>query len=748
MLDKYGRDLTALARAKGLDPVIGREQEILGLARALVGRKKNNALVIGLAGVGKTCVVEGFASMLAGPDAPPLLAGKRVVELTMTALVAGTTYRGDFEERMQKVIEAAREDPKLVLFIDELHTVMGAGAARGGASDAAQILKPALARGELRLIGATTPAEYQRHIARDPAFERRFAIIEVDEPTEAQTLQILTGLRQRFETHYRLSIGDDALEAAVSLSKRYIQGRQLPDKAIDLVDQACARKVLPLQGKAGDRLARADVERLVADKCNIEPELLGRNVGDARGQLARLQPFLAARVFGQPDAVHRVAGALEQAYGGLKDPERPVASFLFLGPTGVGKTEVAKCLSEFLFGDRNQLVRIDMSEFMEKHSVSRLIGSPPGYVGYDDEGQLTGPLLLGSNRVVLLDEIEKAHPDVLLLLLQILDEGRLTDARGRVASFRESVVVMTSNLVVEASAGKRLGFRLPHEHGSAANVADGDEADDIRSQLSQRLRPELVGRIGEVVLFGALDRDAARQIIDKTARAALARLHARGTTVTLSDTFADELLERLGSLSFGARTIERQVAEAIGQQMQDTEQDASAPPAASQLAGDSRHKLAILAFDTVEPVEGFAQAISARVATSAQGSELRFVQINGATLLMVFSDVPAALAVAQQHPSFTTPDGRCLALRRLVHRGAVHGDGKGTPQGMGVGLVELLLVALRSARSGAALLVTGQGRDGLPHAERQRLTLLNASEAGELVAITNTELWCERRDGT
>jgi ATP-dependent Clp protease ATP-binding subunit ClpC len=597
-LDEHSRDLTADAREDRLDPVVGRESEIEQTIEVLSRRTKNNPVLLGDPGVGKTAIVEGIAQRIVNGDVPQTLAGKRVVALDLSGMVAGTKYRGEFEERLKGVIEEIREHgDELIVFIDELHTVVGAGAAEG-AMDAGNMLKPALARGELHIVGATTLDEYRRHIEKDAALERRFQPILVPEPSVDDTVEILRGLRDRYEAHHQVRITDDALLAAAELSDRYITGRFLPDKAIDLVDQASARvrlrstTVPPDRRALEERLAtlerdkdaaadgedyekasrlkteidelraqldqatggRADVPEVTADDI---AEVVSRATGipvsqlteEERERLLKLEEHLHQRVVGQDAAVTAVAEAVRRARAGLADPNRPIGSFLFLGPTGVGKTELARALAEALFGDEDRMVRFDMSEFQERHTVSRLVGAPPGYVGYDEAGQLTEAVRRRPYSVLLLDEIEKAHPDVFNILLQLLDAGRLTDAQGRTVDFKNTVVIMTSNI----GADRIL-------NATASGTPDWAALEEaLMPMLRQHFRPEFLNRIDEIILFRGLDADQLREItrlmLDDTRR----RLAAQDITVEFSDA-AIELLARQGfQPEFGARPLRRTI---------------------------------------------------------------------------------------------------------------------------------------------------------------------------------------------
>ena len=568
-LTKYGRDLTELAQSGRLDPVIGRENETERLIRVLLRRCKNNPCLIGDAGVGKTAVVEGFAQRIAAGQVPQGLLGKRVYSLDLTAMLAGAKYRGDFEERLKSVIEEAAGCKNVILFIDELHGIVGTGAAEG-AIDAANILKPQLARGEICLIGATTTEEYRRFIEKDSALERRFQPITVEQPTESQAVEILRGMRHSYEQHHHVTITDGALEEAVRLSVRYIQDRRLPDKALDLVDEAAARvrsggaqyaelkrspsarrgmlDKKPAEGIPSDGVVdKADIAQAVSAITGIPAQRLSE---DDAVRLSGLEEQLRKRVVGQDKAVELVANAVRRGRTGLNEPDRPTCSFLFLGQTGVGKTELAKALAEAVFGDEKRIIRFDMSEFMEKHSVSKLIGSPPGYVGYEEEGQLIRRVRSAPYSVVLFDEVEKAHPDVLNLLLQILEEGSLTAADGKHADFRSSIVIMTGNIGAEQLSRNALGFCSADQ--------DSGEA-DVMAALKKRFSPELINRIDNVIVF----RKLGEPQMEKICRILLGRLGKRAAQCGITLSFTDEAVKRLcldsHERSMGARPLRRTI---------------------------------------------------------------------------------------------------------------------------------------------------------------------------------------------
>lgn len=550
-LTKYGRDLTEMALTGCLDPVIGREQETERLIRVLLRRCKNNPCLIGDAGVGKTAVVEGFAQRVAAGKVPPGLMGRRIYSLDLTAMLAGAKYRGDFEERLKCVIEEAAGCKNVILFIDELHSIVGTGAAEG-AIDAANILKPQLARGEICLIGATTTEEYHRFIEKDSALERRFQPIVVEQPDERQTVEILKGMRGSYERHHCVSITDGALEEAVRLSVRYITDRRLPDKALDLVDEAAARvRSGSMNRMVSGIVDKQDIAQAVSAITGIPAQRLSE---DEAVRLAGLEEELKKRVVGQDNAVQLVANAVRRGRTGLKEPNRPTCSFLFLGQTGVGKTELAKALAETVFGDEKRIIRFDMSEFMEKHSVSKLIGSPPGYVGYEEEGQLIRRVRSSPYSVVLFDEVEKAHPDVLNLLLQILEDGKLTAADGKQADFRSAIVIMTGNIGAEQLSRNALGF--------GSGQQDSSEA-DVLSALKKRLSPELINRIDNVIVFRRLGEEQLEDIC----RILLGKLAQRALQCGIELSFTGEAVTHIcrdsHERSMGARPLRRTITAEI-----------------------------------------------------------------------------------------------------------------------------------------------------------------------------------------
>ncbi len=605
-LEKYSRDLTQLAREGKLDPVIGRDKEILRVMQVLSRRTKNNPVLIGEAGVGKTAIVEGLAQKIASNDVPEILMGKRVTSLDLGAMIAGSRFRGEFEERLKAAIEEVqRSEGEIILFIDELHTVVGAGAAQG-AMDASNMLKPALARGELQCIGATTLDEYHKHIEKDSALERRFAPVFVDEPTIEDTILMLHGLRDRYEAHHKVHFSDEALTAAARLSSKYVPDRHLPDKAIDLMDEAAAKlrvalfslppelkdmkteldKLMAEEELAGverdyERAARKKAERLrleeefntqrdvwetehkldevvdVNDIAQVVAQWTGIPVSQMMeseaDRLLHMEERLSERVIGQSEAIKAISDAIRRARAGLKDPRRPIGSFIFIGPSGVGKTELAKALAEFMFGDEEALVRLDMSEYREQHTVSRLFGAPPGYVGYEEGGQLTEAVRRRPYRVILFDEIEKAHPEVWNALLQILDDGRLTDGQGQVVDFRNTVLIMTSNLGTEfVRQGGTLGFLQ-----DASSDEDRIQHEKIQKALKTTFRPEFLNRIDEIIMFSPLSIEQMYKIVDLQMKEVRERLAEHGLDVAITESAVKWLAEVGFDPSFGARPLRR-----------------------------------------------------------------------------------------------------------------------------------------------------------------------------------------------
>jgi len=565
-LDNFGRDLTQLALEGKLEPVIGRRKEMLALARALSQQRKSNAILVGEAGVGKTCIVEGLAQRIVSPTAPPSLKGMRVIEVSAGALIAGTKYRGQFEERLQAVLREASESRNVILFIDEIHTVVGAGRVEGAKSDAANMLKPALARGSFRCIGATTIREYRSSIEKDAALERRFQVVWVDEPTREEAIDILKGLRNRLEAHHHLTVTDEAIDAAVDLSRRYLPDLRLPDKAVDLIDQACAHtKIASISTwgnqAPGAQIGQSEIAEVVAMRCKIPIERL--TTSEAR-RLLSMEDILSTRVMGQDVAVRAVADAIRSARAGLKDSRKPTGVFLFAGMTGTGKTELAKALADFLFDDTHRLIRIDMSEYMEKHTISRLIGAPPGYIGHDDEGQLTGPVRTHPYSVILFDEVEKAHPEVLNIFLQIFDDGHLTDSHGRRVSFAETVIILTSNLGAAPNvSAHRIGFNANGD--GRAEPVDDAYRQGIMAAIRGALRPELFNRIGHVIIFQPLSGAIVRQIIDKILDKLRALLQPQRLALRLTNAAYDLLMAEGYDPQLGAREMERTVERLLTQ---------------------------------------------------------------------------------------------------------------------------------------------------------------------------------------
>lgn len=615
-LDKFGRDLTQAAKNGEIDPVIGREKEIQRVIQILSRRTKNNPVLIGEPGVGKTAVAEGLALEIAKGNVPEILKDKRVVSLDLTGMVAGAKYRGDFEERIKAAIDEVKKSKNTILFIDELHTIVGAGAAEGSA-DAANILKPSLARGDFQVIGATTLNEYRKYIEKDAALERRFQPVKVGEPTPEQAVQILKGLRDSYEAHHKVKITDEAINAAVTLSSRYIADRYLPDKAIDLIDEGASKvrlasltspdNVKELEDEIADyekekasaineqdfeRAARLrdeqkglqtklddakkkwqeqqkgnsgevtaeDIAKIVSEWTGIPVVQLTKEESE---RLLNMENVLHERVIGQSEAVTAIAKAIRRGRVGLKDPKRPVGSFIFLGPTGVGKTELCKALAEAMFGDENAMLRLDMSEYMEKHTVSKLIGSPPGYVGFEEGGQLTEKVRRKPYSVVLFDEIEKAHPDVFNMLLQILEDGRLTDSQGRTVDFKNTVIIMTSNVGARLITEKQssLGFNSENENAEESEKKDIKEL--VTGELRKVFRPEFLNRVDDIIVFNKLNKDEIKQIAVKMLKTLENRLDKMNIKISFTDNAISEIADKGFDENYGARPLRRAIQNEI-----------------------------------------------------------------------------------------------------------------------------------------------------------------------------------------
>ena len=616
-LDQLGIDLTAAARAGKLDPIIGREKEIQRVVQILSRRTKNNPVLIGEPGVGKTAIVEALSQRLVDGDVPSTLQNKRLVTLDMGALVAGTKYRGEFEERLKKVIEEIRSSGNCVLFIDEMHTMVGAGAAEG-AVDAANMLKPALARGELQCIGATTLDDYRKHVERDPALERRFQPVTVEEPTVEETIAILMGIKGRYEEHHRLDISEEAVRAAANLAARFISDRYLPDKAIDLIDEAASRvriqssstplsvkeatTVLEKVRKEKDEAIASQQYEFAADLRDRElkltekleglekdweseqgkekPQVTEEDVAEVvnmwtgisvtrlqAGETERLlhmEEAMHQRIVGQDEAIVTISKAVRRARTGLKDPKRPIGVFLFLGPTGVGKTYLVQALSEFMFGSTDSMIRLDMSEFMERHTVSRLVGAPPGYIGYDDGGQLTDTVRRKSFCAILLDEIEKAHPDVFNLLLQIFDDGHLTDSKGRKVDFRNTILVMTSNIGSDLiRKNSNIGFASRGDESQAAQASYERMKDKVTEEVKKFFRPEFLNRIDATIVFHALSKEQMHQIVDLMLQEVAKNVIEKGISMEVTEAAKDYLVEKGYDPEFGARPLRRVIQDNV-----------------------------------------------------------------------------------------------------------------------------------------------------------------------------------------
>ena len=562
-LSEFGTDLTQLAAEDKIDPVVGRQQEIERTIQILGRRTKNNPVLIGEPGVGKTALAEGLAQRIVSRDVPELLADKRVISLDLGSLVAGTRFRGEFEERLKQIMEEVRQAGNIILVIDEIHTLVGAGSIEGGL-DGANLLKPALARGELQCIGATTLDEYRQYIERDAALERRFQPVMVGEPTVEETIEILRGLRGRYEQHHRLAIRDQALEAAAKLSDRYISDRYLPDKAIDLIDEAGSRVRLrhssPTSELKQPLVEAEDIAQVVEAWTGVP---VNRLTESESAQLLHLEDALHQRVIGQSEAVKAVARAIRRARVGLRNPNRPIASLIFCGPTGVGKTELTKALADSVFGSQEAMIRLDMSEYMESQSVSKLIGSPPGYVGYGEGGQLTEAIRRNPYTVILFDEIEKAHPDVFNLLLQLLEDGRLTDSQGRVVDFKNALLVMTSNIGSRAieKRGSGLGFAVTD--ADAETVQYNRTQEQVKEALKQSFRPEFLNRLDEIIVFRQLSRDEVKQIADLLLEDVSGRLAEQQIALEVTEAFKERLVAEGYDPSYGARPLRRAISRLV-----------------------------------------------------------------------------------------------------------------------------------------------------------------------------------------
>ncbi|MFC1988829.1 ATP-dependent Clp protease ATP-binding subunit [Chloroflexota bacterium] len=624
VLDQLSVDLTEAAAAGKLDPVIGRVKEIDRVIQILSRRTKNNPALIGEPGVGKTAIVEGLAHRIASGDVPETLENKRVVTLDIASVVAGTKYRGEFEERLKKIINEIKTSANCVLFIDEFHTIVGAGAAEG-AVDAASILKPSLARGELQCVGATTLDDYRKHVERDAALERRFQPVMVEEPSVEETVEILRGVKERYEEHHKLTISDDALTAAATLAARYIPDRFLPDKAIDVIDEASSRvrikhrtapPGLKEEKKTEDSLRREKETALASQKYDYAAELRQQEIlstekvkklkeewqseldekkpevgaediaevigmwtgipmvqlsGDETERLIHMEDALHERIIGQDEAIDTVARAVRRARAGLKDPRHPIGNFIFLGPTGVGKTELVRTLADFMFGSEDTLIRLDMSEYQEKHTVSRLVGAPPGYVGYDEGGQLTEAVRRKSYCCILLDEIEKAHPDVFNILLQIFDDGHLTDARGRRVDFRNSIIVMTSNIGADyIRKGTSIGFASRGDEAKTQQIDHENMKEKLLGELKKTFRPEFLNRIDNVVVFHSLNKEHIRQIVDLMLEIVTKQLAEKGIKLEVSDTAKDFIGEKGYDEVYGARPLRRVIQDLVEDKLSDS----------------------------------------------------------------------------------------------------------------------------------------------------------------------------------
>jgi ATP-dependent Clp protease ATP-binding subunit ClpC len=714
ILGTLGRDLTVLASQRSR-PMIGRQGEIRRLMRTLMRMQKPNPMLVGEPGVGKTWLVEALAWTIQQVGCPKPLRNKRIIELSIGALLSGTRFRGDFEERLESVLEEAEANPDVILFLDEIHLAVGAGSTVDSSVDVANLLKPALARGRMQVIGATTSHEYDRYIARDEAFTRRFELVRIEEPSRAEAISILNGIKPALEEHHELTVSDEAIAAAVDLSVRYVPDRRLPDKAIDLIDQACVRSMsrwlsmsLRTSAGAGDGVVRReDVVAVVAERCQVPEDLIAL---DDKQRLANLHELLERRVLGQDHAVQTVARAVQRGYGGLREPTKPVASFLLTGPTGVGKTSMAIALAEYVFANPEALLRIDMSEYMETNAIARLLGSPPGYVGHEEDGLLATHMRRHPGCVVLFDEIEKAHPDILQVLLQILDNGMARDARGNEASFRQAIVVLTSNLLVQVDTDQRKSIGVGSQPAPASSGAD--EA-SLRKKLEAHLRPELIGRIDHVIRLTELTPDTARAIAEGHLQRVVERLLAHGTISAPPLKLRESILERAAGFRHGARDIERLVEAAVGEWIVERGSDpdddvAPGTTVLDRLGSRERATVAMLLVRT-DDVRNVLDEMRAHPA----GGDLVMLRHAGNAALGLCGTVSAALALAVAFPS----------SQRFLHWGTVSRAADGV-----VGSYELDELLRAPVMDSTRVIATAAALDHL--SETQRLCFETSEDTG------------------
>lgn len=759
ILGNLGRNLTILAREGKLNPVIGRKVEKRRLAQVLIQPRKANAILVGDSGVGKTAVVEGLAQKIVAPNCPKILRNIKIIEISLSSLVAGAKFRGDLEKRLEEIINEAESNPDLILFIDEIHTIMGIGKGYGDSSGIVSILKPSLERGTLRIIGATTTEEYYRYIVKDRAFTRRFEIIWLEEPTGEETFEILKGIRSTFEKHYGITIQDEALKAAIDFSTRFIADRRLPDKAIDLVNQACslqAIKTLTItvskssqvfsSDSADTRAIEAhDIARVISSQCRVPLDLL--TMSDKQ-RLGHLEDFLSGRIIGQNKAICKIVTAMRAAYRGLKFPRRPIASFLFAGPTGTGKTETARVLAEYFFLSSNNFIRFDMSEYMEKHQVSRLIGAPPGYVGHEDEGQLTRAVRSKPASLILFDEIEKAHSEVLNLLLQILEEGTLTDGTGRHVSFRETIIILTTNLGQRHDAHKEeIGFQPDISEGDHSPQSDEETYNILANDLAKHLKPELLGRIKTMVLFQSFQKADIPALVDKIIFDFLSNLRAKGVDFAVLPEVRQRIIEKVNNLHFGARDIEHIVENELGTEMErsDSQVFMSREPENDNESSESEAddvlftvmqtgkpmSAALLVLDIVESSNLVLKAgdtffcnliknVYIFLKSQKEKRGLSFLKCTGDGYLAVYRDVDSAIKVARKimmAPIWRRVDGSNVGIRIAIHYGKIKCGPSGDPLGVNVHIAFRLEGIQEKDR-----LQNGSGDTDLPASGRILLT--------------------------